>query len=67
MKSLTLADAEHFWEYLDKEHLHISIQLPSKAFVNDVIVSFQPARMKNEDYAEYQRILKQWLTDNGFM
>jgi hypothetical protein len=37
-------------------------------YPNDgAIVSFKPAKMLQEDYDKYTHILKNWLTENGFM
>ena len=66
MKELTHEDASRFWDYLDKEHLHIYIQLPNKSFQGGEIISHKPARMSEKDYIEYERILKSWLGANGF-
>ena len=67
MKEPTVRDAEKFWNSLQKEYPEIHNQLSTFAFINTSIVSFQPARMSNEDYAKYNQILRQWYIDNDFM
>ena len=49
MKELTHLDAMKFWDYLDREYPELNVQLPSKAFHTGAIISFKPARMKQED------------------
>jgi hypothetical protein len=65
-REITPHDANKFWEYLEKEYPKISSQLSNRALVNGSIVSFKPARMSDEDYAEYERIMYTWQIQNGF-
>ena len=65
-REITPADANKFWDYLQLNYPEISGQLSNWSLMNGAIVSFQPARMSNDDYIEYQRILYSWQIDNGF-
>ena len=65
-REITPHDANKFWEYLDAEYPKISAQLSNRALVEGSIVSFKPARMSDEEYAEYERIMYGWQIDNGF-
>lgn len=65
-KEITPTDADKFWDYLHSEYPEISNQLSNRALISGAIASFQPAKMSNEDYAEYQKILYTWQIDNGF-
>lgn len=67
MKEITHLDADNFWNYLAANFPEIDSQLSNRAFVGTSIVSFQPARMSNEVYDTYNRILTKWLGDNGFV
>jgi hypothetical protein len=65
-KELTIQDAQRFWDYFDSEYPDLSFQLKSKSFINGSIVSHQPAKMKDEDYIAYNRIMYAWQIENGF-
>lgn len=64
---MTVEYANEFWSHIAKNYPDIDRQLSNRALVNEAIISFQPARMSNEDYDTYNRILKQWLANNGFI
>ena len=69
MKALNRADAERFWQFFNKEHYSLRSKFPDNAnvsLVNKEIVIFRPAKMSNEEFDQYETILKKWLTDNGF-
>ncbi len=65
-REITPLHANKFWEYLEKEHPKIFNQLSNFALINGAIVSFKPARMSDEDFEEYERLLYRWQIDNGF-
>jgi hypothetical protein len=67
-KDLTPQDFDNFCFFLDAEHPELSSELPpNRAFVNGTIFINQPARMKDERYAEFTTIKNTWLKDNGFL
>ncbi len=65
-REITPDAANKFWAYLEKEYPEISKQLSTRTLINGAIASFKPAKMSDEDYAEYERILYTWQIDNGF-
>jgi hypothetical protein len=67
MKEITHQDADKFWDYIAANYPEIDDQIVNRVFVNGSIVSFQPARMSDEDYNTYNRILIKWMGDNGFI
>lgn len=66
-KQLSTHNAIAFFELLAKRHPEIDSQLPSKNLVDNCIVCFKPAKMPTEAYEIYERFLKRWYMDNGFM
>lgn len=66
-KQLTPQDAIDFFTLLENRHPEIDIQLPSKNLVDNSIVCFKPAKMTADTYDIYERFLKRWYMDNGFM
>lgn len=67
IKNLTQSDAKIFWHYLEQDFPEICSQLKNYSFLDQSIVSFQPRRMSDEDYAAYKKIKDDWLKDNGFL
>ena len=59
-------DALKFWEHLEKKYPEIDSQLSTRTLVDSKIISFQPAKMSNDDYEIYNRILNRWLIENNF-
>jgi len=66
-KQLSPHDANKFFDLLAKRHPEIDVQLPSKNLVDNSIVCFKPAKMKDDEYDIYVRFLKRWYMENGFI
>jgi|GEM_PF-5978459 len=66
-KELTLDDVKNFWELFTAKHPLICDQFSGKVFMDNAIVAFQPHVMTDESYEIYNRFLKRWYADNGFM
>lgn len=66
-KEITPVDADKFWNLFIAKHPDIADQFSGKALVNDAIVAFQPKVMTDESYSIYNRFLRRWYADNGYM
>jgi hypothetical protein len=63
----TIDDANRFWQLFSVRHPNIFSQFTSTPFIDGSILAFRPKTMDDNDFRIYERYLKRWLADNGFM